>query len=207
MKRFLVFIITCIALMCNSEAQNMNEKLVKQKINSTAAGIKHLQCDFVQTKNMKMLNKKQTSKGKMWFSQPDRLRWEYVSPYRYVFILNGNKVFLKNDNRNDVIDVNRNKMFKEIARIMMYSVVGKCLSDDKSFKTYMSENANEWIASLTPLRKEMKSMFSKIILHFNKSKAMVSSVEMTEKNGDKTNIELINIRTNEPIPEKTYSAD
>ena len=35
--------------------------------------------------------------------------------------------------RSDVINVQRNKVFKEIANIMMSSVVGNCLTDTGSF--------------------------------------------------------------------------
>ena len=127
------------------------------------------------------------------------LRWEYTSPYTYTFILNNDKVLLKNKKRNDVIDVNQNKVFREIARIMMNSVVGNCLQDDKSFKSSISVVGGEWVATLLPLRKDMKQLFQSIVLHFSQRQAVVTQVELTEKNGDKTVIELKNIKTNGPI--------
>jgi outer membrane lipoprotein carrier protein len=135
----------------------------------------------------------------MYYQQTNRLRWEYTSPYSYTFILNDDKVLLKNKQRNDVIDVNKNKLFREIARIMMNSVVGTSLTDDKSFKSTIATNGNEWIASLLPQRKDLKQLFQKIVLHFSKKNAMVKQVELIEKNGDRTVIELNNIRTNEKI--------
>jgi outer membrane lipoprotein carrier protein len=185
----------------------MNDEQVKQHINKTAAALKSMQCDFVQTKHIKLLNEDMVSKGKMYYQQSNRLRWEYVSPYTYTFILNGSKVLLKNNKRNDVIDVNQNKMFKEIARIMMNSVVGTCLSDEKDFKASMSQNATEWIATLQPMRKDMRQMMQYIVLHFSKEKAMVSKVELIEKKGDKTVIELKNFRTNAAIPANTFSVN
>ena len=176
-----------------SEAQS------RQAITQAASAMKTMQCDFIQTKHLRMLNDKMTSKGRMYYQQTNRLRWEYTSPYSYTFILNDDKVLLKNKQRNDVIDVNKNKLFREIARIMMNSVVGTSLSDDKSFKSTIATNGNEWIASLLPQRKDLKQLFQKIILHFSKKNAMVKQVELIEKNGDKTVIELNNIRTNEKI--------
>ena len=167
--------------------------------------MKTMQCDFVQTKHLKMLNDKMVAKGRMYYQQPNRLRWEYTSPYSYVFILNGDKVLLKNQQRNDVIDTNQNKLFREIARIMMNTVVGKCLSDDKDFKTTLVETPTEWVATLLPQRKDMKQMFQKVVLHFNRQKAMVSLVELIEKKGDKTIIELKNVRANEAVSEKIFA--
>ena len=98
-----------------------------------------------------------------------------------------------------MVDVKQNKLFKEITRIMMSSVVGNCLTDDKGFKTSIIANSKDWIANLTPLRKDMKQMFQKMILHFNPQKAVVTSVELIERNGDKTDIELKNVRVNETL--------
>lgn len=205
MKKILFILTLLTAFNSNLLAQNLTQEQIKQKINQKAAAVKTLQCDFVQTKYMKLLNKKQMSNGKMYYSQPDKLRWEYTSPYKYLFIINGNSVRIKNNNRNDQIDANRNKLFKEIAKIMMDSVVGKCLSDNRSFKTSIADKGNEWVATLLPQRREMKGLFKNIILHFNKSKAMVSTVELIEKNGDKTVIELKNVHLNEAIFATTYN--
>ena len=123
------------------------------------------------------------------------------------FILNNNKVLLKNSRRNDVIDVNQNKVFKEIARIMMNSVVGKCLADEKDFKTQITTVGQEWVATLQPLRKDMKQMFQQIILHFDRKQSVVAVVELLEKNGDRTVIELKDIRKNEPISSDLFTVD
>ena len=159
----------------------------------------------MQTKHLKLLNDKMVSRGKMYYQQRDKLRWEYVSPYQYTFIINGSQVLLKNNGRRDQIDVNQNKVFKSIAQIMMNSVVGKCLSDDKNFRTSIVASGSEYVATLLPQRKDIKSMFEKIILHFDRQKAMVSKVELLEKKGDRTVIELRNIKSNVSIPQSTFA--
>ena len=147
-----------------TSAQSLNEAQIKQKINQTASAIKTMECDFVQTKHLKLLNDKLVSKGRMYYQKSDKLRWEYVTPYTYTFVLNADKVLLKNKKRSDVIDVRQNKVFREIARMMMNSVVGDCLNDSKSFKNSISDRGGEWIATLVPLRKEMKQLFQTIFL-------------------------------------------
>ena len=101
-------------IFATSSALAQSEVQIRQQINHAASQMKSMQCDFVQTKHLKMLNDKMVAKGKMYYRQGNQLRWEYVTPYAYTFILNNNKVLLKNSRRNDVIDVNQNKVFKEI---------------------------------------------------------------------------------------------
>ena len=188
-------------------AQSINETEVIQEISSVAASIKTLKCDFIQTKNLKMLGDKLLSKGVMYCSQPNHLRWEYLSPYTYTFILNNTQVLLKKGNRNDIIDVNQNRMFKEIARIMMNCVLGKCLTDKKDFKVSISGLDNFYIVTLIPQKKEMKQTFTKIVLHYNRECSMIVKVSMYEKNGDTTLIELMNINKNKAIEASVYDVN
>lgn len=205
MKRiFFLFLTTLIQLV--ALAQDNSQQIISQ-INGATSKLSSMQCDFVQTKTVKMLNEKLVSKGRMYYQQPNKLRWEYVAPYSYTFVFNGQKVSLKKNNRNDVIDVNQNKMFKEIATIMMNSVVGKCLTDKKSFSTTIKDTSAEWIATLVPQSKELKNMFTSIVLHFNKEKAVVVKVEMLEKNGDTTVIVLNNIIKNQKIDAKIFTVN
>lgn len=193
----------CLCLL-NLSAQKVDEAKVKQQINAVASKMKTMQCDFVQTKYLKMLNDKMVSRGKMYYQQSNKLRWEYTSPYTYTFVLNGSKVLISKGNRNDVINVNQSKFFKEIARIMMNSVVGKCLTDSKDFKVSIAGSSAEYVATLYPQQKQMKQMFQKIILHFNKQKSTVFKVELIEKKGDRTIIELKNVKNNVPINAKVF---
>jgi outer membrane lipoprotein carrier protein len=204
MKR-LLFLILILSHIIPLSAQQLTEEQIKQKVNQTASAMKTMQCDFVQTKHLKMLNNDFVSHGKMYYQQSNKLRWEYTSPYSYTFILNNDQVLLKNKQRNDLIDVKQNKLFKEIVRIMMSSVIGNCLTDDKNYKVSVAAIGNEWVATLLPQRKDMKQMFPKLILHFNAKKSVVNNVELYDKNGEKTIIELKNIRINETIPSNMFA--
>lgn len=199
MKRLLFILLAAFVTTTSVVAQRVNEAAVRQQINTAAARLRSMQCDFVQTKHMRMLNDKMVSRGHMYYVQPNKLRWEYTSPYTYTFVLNDAQVMMNRGKTNQVVNVNQSKVFKEITRIMMNSVVGKCLSDKNDFKTSIAATSNEWVATLIPLKKNMKQMFSTIKIHFNKKSSMVSVVELAEKNGDRTIIQLTNVRQNQNI--------
>ena len=202
MKRIITILIAVFWASVSLFPQSVNQ--IKNEINQAASEMKSLQCDFAQVKHVKMLNHEMKSTGKMFYQQTNMLRWEYTSPYKYTFILNGSKVSLKKDDRSDVIDVNQNKFFREIARIMMNSVVGKSLSDEKDFKTEITIEKDEFVAILLPQRKDIKSMFERIILHFDQKNKFISSVELLEKNEDRTIITMTNIRINEQINQNIF---
>lgn len=205
MNRFLLWLVCCLSPLA-FWGQEISKDAIIKEISRSAATIKTMQCDFVQTKRMKMLGSELVSKGRMSCSQPDKLRWEYLSPYTYTFVLYKNKVMMKKGERTDVIDVNSNRMFKEIAAIMLNSVLGNCFSD-KSFEVDAKQENGQYVATLLPMKKEMKMMFSRIVLHYDKVQSMVREVELYEKNGDNTTITLIHVRKNEPIDEKIYDVE
>ena len=155
----------------------------------------------------KLLNDQMVSHGRMHYRQADQLRWEYTSPYTYTFILNKDKVLLKNERRSDVIDVAQNRVFREIARLMMNSIVGNSLADDKNFTTTIAAGNNEWVATLVSKKKDLKQMFQRIVLHIERQKKCVTTVELYEKNGDHTVIQLKNIRINEPVSAQLFKVD
>lgn len=176
-------------------------------VEKAASSLKTMQCKFRQTKKLSLLNDKMVSTGVMYYSQPAKLRWQYLSPYKYTFIINGNKVLTKTADRKNIIDTRQSKMFKEITQIMVNSVTGKCLSSKKEFKTTMYKSTKEWTAHLTPVAKELKSMFKTIVLHISPKQSLVTQVDLVEKNGDTTNITLSDYKINTPINAQVFTTD
>lgn len=191
-RQIYILILSLVAL--TSMAQTPQERQAIQQVSRAAAAIKTMQADFVQTKHLRMLGDKMVSRGRMCYQQSDRLRWEYTKPYAYTFILNGNSVMMSKGGHRDVVDVNRNKVFREIAQMMMSSVVGTCLTDSKRFKVSMTVDKQTCTATLLPQKKDVKAMFTRIVLVFNRKTSVVSKVTMYEKNGDRTEITLDNVR-------------
>ena len=62
MKR-LLFLILILSHIIPLSAQQLTEEQIKQKVNQTASAMKTMQCDFVQTKHLKMLNNDFVSHG------------------------------------------------------------------------------------------------------------------------------------------------
>lgn len=203
-KRILT-IALLLLLTLSAGAQSITEAQARRQINAAAARMRTLTCDFVQTKSLQMLKSKIVSKGKMCYAQHNKLRWEYTSPYSYTFILNNQSVWMKNDKGTNRINVSQSKMFKEITRIMMSSVVGSCVTDNRDFDVTLQGKDNNWKAMMKPKRNPMKQMFRTITVYFDLKRQMVIGVRMIEKNGDTTVIVLKNASINTPINEKVFS--
>lgn len=199
--RYLLFAFLLLAICPNVNAQQLRKVTEKQKrqmiaaITQTSAKIRTIQCDFTQVSVLSFLEDKATAKGKMSFTAPGSLVWQYTSPTRYTFSIENGKVTTKSGGRTHSIDISNNKMYQNIVEMMMGSVSGQNLSSGRNFAVEMYVSEGEWIAFLTPLKADFKKMFKSVRLHFNKRKRMVQQVEMISNNGDSIKITLSNIQT------------
>ena len=189
----------CTALTAVAQTEVIDE------ICKASQAVSTLQADFTQTKRLKMLNDAMVSKGKMWCTQPNHLRWEYLTPYTSLFILNGEKVLFKNSKHSNTLNANRHKKIREMIHIMIPSNLGKVLAKKKDFYTSIEVADNQYVLTMIPQRKEMKQMFTQIILYYNRKQAVVTQIEMYEKNGDSTTIELSSIKKNTTINPSVYN--
>ncbi len=177
------------------------------KVEKASAAMKSMQCNFTQTKRMKLLKKDMQSKGMMYFKKNDKLRWQYTSPYDYIFILNGDKVSLKSSKSSKIIDVQKNKMFRQITGIILNSITGGGLKNTTDFTVELYQTGKGYFAKLYPKKKELKQIYTYIEIHFNSGLTMVDSVVMAEKTGDTTQVTLSNVKTNASIDEKMFATD
>ena len=191
----------CIALSALAQKDAINE------ICQASEHISTMQADFTQTRKMKMLSNAMISQGTMCCTQPNFLRWEYQSPQTSLFILNNGKVLLSKGKRDRVVSINRSKMFRQMTRLMMPDGLGKCLTEEKDFKVSVESKATQHILTLLPQSKELKQLFTRLILYYDRKQSVVTKVEMYEKSGDNSIIELANIKTNQTINESIYSLD
>lgn len=206
-----LFLITAIWSVLSAAAQKPagageSKKMIEQ-VCAAAGKMQTLQCDFRQEKRLSLLETNMVSTGKMYYKGGKALKWEYVSPYAYTFLLNGDKVMLGSQGKTDVIQVNSSKTFKQIARIMMHSITGKCLSDTEDFHVTMLVEGNEWVAELIPRQKELAQLFTRIRLHIDPKSQTATEVELTEKSGDLTRITMTNIKKNTPLDDALFHID
>jgi outer membrane lipoprotein carrier protein len=173
-------------------------------IAKTSASVTSLQCSFIQKKTISVLSESVISKGKLLFKKENKLCWEYSSPYFYLFALNGDKVYIKNEKTTNQFDTKSNTLFKEISLLLVNSINGIGLIDHKKFDVVFFENKTTIRMQVAPKNKTLKSIMSSIILFFEKSTYLVHNIEMVEPSGDSTTIVFNDVILNQPINDEKF---
>ncbi|MDR1746476.1 MAG: outer membrane lipoprotein carrier protein LolA [Tannerella sp.] len=173
-------------------------------IKQASAGMKTMACNFTQVKELSFMDEKVTSEGKMWYKQANKIRWEYTKPYTYVFATDGTNIYTNSGNNTVKMPVKSSKLFSEISKVMIGGVSGNGLIDSPDFSTQFNEGDNDYQVVLTPLKKEVKDLFSAIHLYIGKKDYRIHAVDLLEKNGDQTSIRLKNMQINIAVGDEVF---
>jgi len=208
MKIFLLLLYLSVTTFASAQyvdATDAQKKDIIAKMTQASEGLNSMQCAFTQVKELSFMDDKVTSEGVMYYMKPDKIRWEYTQPYKYIFATDGKNITLTSGDNSNKLSAKSSKIFSSIGTVMIGGVSGAGIVDSPDFTTQFQVGKNDYKLSLTPLKKEIKDMFSAIHLYVGKSDSRVQSVELIEKTGDKTAITLRNIKPNIAIDEKMFS--
>ncbi|HAO45429.1 MAG TPA: outer membrane lipoprotein carrier protein LolA [Ferruginibacter sp.] len=165
-----------------------------------------IKSDFTQEKNLAMLSEKIISRGNFWFKKDSRVRMEYNQPFKYLMILNRDKVYVKDGQKESKVSTKSNKLFQQINRIMIDCMQGTMLSNT-DFSTRVFENRSTALIELSPQTKGLKELFKSINVVVDKKDFSVTSIEMKEISGDYTIMRFTNKEPNASIPDALFSID
>lgn len=207
MKRIwlsVLFVVLGLFATAQTQLTEVQSKEIMTSLTEAASSMKTMQCRFVQSKTMTMLAEPSVSEGMMYFAAPDRLRWEYVTPYAFALVVNGDRIVKVTDGKAEVLDGNAGRMYQGIVNMIMGSATGKNLFDATAFDVVMFDDGGFWKAEMTPKRRDMKRMFSQLVFHFDKKTQAIDHVEFIEAKGDKTTIRFVDVRLNGPIEDTFF---
>jgi outer membrane lipoprotein-sorting protein len=200
-----LFFVTLYAQPSYRVATESQKKEIIEKITQASNAMKTMQCVFTQEKELSFMNDKVVWEGKMFYKQPNKIRWEYTKPIAFIFAMDGKNILMDTGNNQTTVRANSSKLFSSMSDIIIGGVSGAGLIDSPDFTAQFVVGNNDYRITLTPLKKEVKDLYDQIQLFVNKSDSRIQHVELVEKGGDKTLILLKNMQTNTTINDEIFS--
>ena len=176
----------------------LKNKLIKQSKETTS-----IVADFTQEKHVSFMKKTQISKGKFYYQQHDKMRWEQTSPFNYVLLINNGKVRIKDNGKEKNIK-GASKMMGKINKLMLGLINGQ-IFDNKDFTSKYYSNKDFYIVELTPKNKRLKAIFNTIELTFSKKTIRLKTLTFFEKSGDKSVMKFFNDKFNTSIKSSIFN--
>lgn len=175
-------------------------KTAQAKSNSS---VNNISADFKQVKNMSLLAEKISSKGKFYFMKEDKVRIEYTEPYKYLVVMNGTRMLVKDEQKTNKINAGNSKMMQSVNRIMVDCMRGTVLSNP-DFKVTVYHNGKQYLLSMVPVTADMKKLFEQIDVYLDKNTQDVARLVMKEKGGDNTTMDFFNTKHNTALNETLF---
>jgi len=206
-KVILIFFLVSVSL--TATAQYAGFKAIddlagfKKQFALEAKKTQSIKSNFVQDKNLSLLEEKITSEGKFYFKRENKVRIAYEKPFQYLMVMNGDEMFIKDNQKENKVNVKSNKLFQQVNKIMVDCVQGTIL-DNKDFTVRVFQNDKTWLMEMTPVGKSLKEFFQVIVIHADKKDYTVSSIDMHEPSGDNTLIRFTQKELNAAIPDEMF---
>ena len=178
MKRILPVLLLLLSLL---PLRAQDSDALKRRIVEAGKNITGITCDFVQTRQSAMLAEKAVSSGRMVYRSPEYLEWSYLKPSVRQFVFDG-----------AAAEAGKDKMFKDMARLIVSSIAGGSLADEATFRAEVQASGGDILVTLYPLKRDMKRMFTSIQLRYKSDTLEATRFEMNEASGDVTLIEFKN---------------
>jgi outer membrane lipoprotein-sorting protein len=181
----------------------------RKTVSENASNIGSIKSSFKQVKTLSFLSQKVTSGGRFFFEKSEsgnRLKWEYTTPFVYTVVINGNSITMKDGQKITSFDMSTSRVFQEINEIMVASLNGTILSDNRNFLFDILETGRELKISMTPVKgTSLSEYFRNINMVMDKSDFTVSMLTMVEITGDSTELFFTDKKLNGKIDESEFS--
>lgn len=175
----------------------------KKKFNVESTKVVSIDCNFTQEKILSALTEKITSTGKFQFKRSNKVRIEYLKPFVYLMVMNGEKMLIRDEQKESRVNVKSNRLFQQVNRIMIDCVQGTIL-DSKDFTSKVFEDKNTYLLEMTPAAKTLREFFQTIVLVVDKRDYSASSIVMNEPGGDKTTITFTDKKLNTQLSDAVF---
>ncbi|MCC6463034.1 MAG: outer membrane lipoprotein carrier protein LolA [Saprospiraceae bacterium] len=180
-----------------------DEKGFRENFSKAGQGIQTIKSDFVQEKNLSLLEEKIVSKGQFFFKKEKKVRLEYSTPYKYLMVINGDDIAIQDDKKVNRMSAKSNKMFRQINEIIVDCLAGTALSNP-NYQVQPFENKTQYALLLTPKSKTLREFFSTILVFVDRKDYTVARVDLNELSGDTTVMRFSQQVLNQPLPESTF---
>ena len=163
-------------------------------LESKLSSVKTLKVDFVQEKEMAILEKKLVLKGRITLQQPDKVAWRVQSPLRYGICIDGATLRQWSEDTGSVqqISLAGNPIFTAAVKQIQSWFSGNYTGLSKEFSVAILQDS-PLIVQFTPrAASPAREMIRRIVMSFGSDERFLKSMEVDEASGDKMRVAFAN---------------
>lgn len=162
-----------------------NTASLQASLQKATSALQSISSDFAQTKHLAMLTDKINSKGKFYYKRADKVRIEYTTPFRYLVVMNGGQMLVKDEQKSTRINTRSSKTMQSVNRVMLDCMRGTVFSNP-DFVVHAFDNGKQYLLQMIPAHEAMRKLFDEIDVFLNRDNYDVERLNLKEPGGDFT---------------------
>jgi len=198
-----ILLLTLIFLRLNLAGSDLSPQEIARQLEKKIKSINTLRADFKQYYYPAGLQEPLVGEGQVYLSRPDRMRWEYSSPEKQVFLLKeGNFWLYFPEDRQLIKNASSSEVQEsEILGLLSgnYSIIERYLLE---FNPFPTDRPRVYQLKLTP---KEDSQFTYILLEIDRETWLITKAIFFEPAGSKLEYHFLKIRLNHRIPESVFN--
>ncbi len=204
----MIVVLTCSGMWSYAQEKGFskigNSQKLQQEMKTQSDKRATLSSDFIQEKEMSLLEDVIISKGKFFFKKEDKIRIEYTSPFEYLLVMTDGQITIKDGEKINKINTRNSSSMQSVNQLIMDCMSGTVF-ENNNFQVSAYENQQDYLLVLKPEESAMKMMFAEIKIYMNKSDKSVNQLIMKENSGDQTIMKFNNTQINPELPNALFS--
>lgn len=183
----------CVGIVVPAQENDLAAQF-EQELKAKNEDVASIRCDFVQTREMSVLEMSVAKEGEFFFQRPGNMLLSFVDGD---YIKMSESMFeMKTADNVTTTSISSNPMLKNLSSILSACVIGDFKEMKKGFDVTLQPTETEWQLTMKPTRGKAASKISQIILHFDRDDMSLNILKMEEKSGDFTMYEFSNKQFN-----------
>ncbi|OFZ54226.1 MAG: hypothetical protein A3D92_07930 [Bacteroidetes bacterium RIFCSPHIGHO2_02_FULL_44_7] len=201
---FLIFFLFFVHLtQAQSFTKLSNTSECKAKIEKRAQATYAITANFSETVHSAMYNNPKAGSGKLKYKKSNKIRWEHVSPKKQIVLINGSKVRLY-ENGKENKNAASSQVIKKVQALMIQLFSGEFLNE-KEFNIEYYESSQEYKLILKPKSSRMSKYISKVEMYFSKKELTLNKMILMESTDERIVYGFSNIVINGQISESSFT--
>ncbi len=192
-------LLPCAAVRAD-DLQKLSRRLAAQ-----GKKLKTLEARFVQRKRLALFKSEVTSKGRLFFARPGRLRWEILPPDASVLVVRGKRAELRvPGEKTRVMDLTTNKTLGVLVeQLMIWLGVRPATELSRWYHASLARDGGRSRLSLRPKTGPLKKRIKRVELQFAVDLSL-ERIHILQRDGDSTTIELSGYRRNARVDHSRF---
>ncbi|MBO7636293.1 MAG: outer membrane lipoprotein carrier protein LolA [Paludibacteraceae bacterium] len=183
---------------------------LKAKMQKAAANVSSIQSDFTQEKYVSAMGNSMKSSGKFYYQKEDKVKLEYLAPFKQNLVMNGNKLMMEMNGKKNIMDASANPMAGELKKVISACMSGDIANMGENYQLEFFVDGANYLVKITPKTADIKKFAQQVDLYLDKKDFSVVKMKMIEplKKGqsknDYTEYTFSNKKLNEKVADSIF---